>query len=397
MKSQLKKMLTTVCLSFASAAMVFGFQNCGEFKVDANQLSQFGSLGNAPSAGAVLVPPTDKTDATCLTNPAYDACVIKQNPVVSSAAALSTDPTVRRTQLLSQSLYGVKLTSLSGSGKLENATIIVQPLNTPAASTASASLKAPPGVAGSSNFEQVNTYYWVNRAAEYFDARTNGALPAKGKGVTIVVDDTITGYETKTKTIRLKATEAGGSVAWSGDVAVHMFGIANLMLANPTGWTTLSATKHATRNAIDNGYCTAFAGCANAVRFGVGEYFAASMFPERTQIGSALANTGNAQIIATISRDVAALSANTAPALFTASTGNAQAMGVLYAAIWWQVRSAAGTQSSEIDRIFVEHLVLLDGTDDFRTAIAKAKTVDTRLFAGRHSAKFDSQLTARGL
>ncbi len=397
MKSQLKKWLTTICLSFASAAMVFGFQNCGEFKVDASQLSQFGSLGNAPSAGGVLVPLTDKTDPTCLTNPAYDACLIKQNPVASSSAALSTDPVARRTQLSNQSLYGVKLTSLAGSGKLENATINVQSLATPLATTTAASLKALPGVVGSSNFEQVNTYYWVNRAAEYFDARTNGALPAKGKGVTIVVDDTITGYETKTNTIRLKSTEASGSVAWSGDVAVHMFGIANLMLANPTGWTTLSAARHATRDSLDKGYCTALAGCANAIRFGVGEYFAASMFPDRTQIGAALANTGNAQLIATVARDVAALSTNTAQALFTASTGNAQAMGVLYAAIWWQVRAAAGTDNSEIDRIFLEHLALLDGNDDFRTAIAKAKTVDSRLFGGRHSAKFDSQLTARGL
>ena len=105
----------------------------------------------------------------------------------------------------------------------------------------------------------------------------------------------------------------------------------------------------------------------------------------------------NPQIIAGVARDIASLSASTANTTFTTSSGHTQAMGLIYASIWWQVRAAAGTQSSEIDRIFLEHLSLIDGTDDFRTAIAKAKTVDARLFGGRHAAKFDSQLTARGL
>ena len=65
--------------------------------------------------------------------------------------------------------------------------------------------------------------------------------------------------------------------------------------------------------------------------------------------------------------------------------------------MWFEIRKASGTQSNEIDRLFLEHLSLLDGNDDFRTAFAKVKTVDARLFGGRHSSKFDNQLSTRGI
>lgn len=384
-------------LGLAASVLVFGYQNCGQFAVDSANFSQLASLGASPSAGAVLVPDTDKIDANCPSSSAYDACIIRQNPLAAGNQILSANVATRRSQLLSQSIYGVKLTSLGNNGRLENATLSVSSVSGAQIPTTAVNLKSAPGTPGSSAFEQVNTYYWMNRAAEYFDARTSGVLPAKNRAVRVIVDDTVTGYEAATNTIRLKMTDASGAVAWSGDIGVHMFGVANAMLANPTGWRTLSATNHRTCNAVDKGCCTTAVGCATAIRFGVGEYFAASLFPDRPRIGDAIVNTGNPQIIASVARDIASLSSNTTAQVFTDSAGHAQALGLIYASIWWQVRASAGVQSAEIDRIFLEHLSLIDGNDDFRTALAKAKTVDARLFSGRHSAQFDAQLAARGL
>lgn len=394
--TQKSKRPSKATFAVAALAMILGYQNCGEFAVDSSKFTQFASLGATGSAGAVLTPQTDKYDVSCRTNPDYDACVMQQNPMARTGAQLSTTENIRQNQLSVEALYGVKLTSLSGNGKLENSTISIQALKSAVVSTTAASMKVAPGTAGSSAFEQVNAYYWINRAAEYFDARSNGTLPAKGKNIRVVVDDTITGFDFAKNTIRMKSSEAG-SVAWSGDIAIHLFGVANLMHANPGGWTTLSATKHTTCNAVDKGCCTAAVGCANAIRFGVGEYFAAAIFPDRTRIGEALVNTGNPQIIAGIARDLQTLNTSSAATTFTTATGYAQAMGLIYASMWWEVRKASGTQANEIDRIFLEHLTLLDGNDDFRTALAKAKTVDARLFGGRHSSKFDTQSAARGI
>ncbi|MDZ4082635.1 MAG: hypothetical protein U1E10_06850 [Bdellovibrionales bacterium] len=391
-----RKRPSKATFAIAAIAMILGYQNCGEFAVDPSKLTQFASLGSTGSAGAVLTPPTDKYDASCRTNPAYDACVMQQNPIARTGTQLSATPATRLEQLSTEALYGVKLTSLSGNGKLENSTISIDALKSAEVTTTAASMKVAPGASGSSAFEQVNTYYWINRAAEYFDSRSNGALPAKGKNIKVIVDDTVTGFDFAKNTIRLKTSDAG-SVAWSGDIAIHLFGVANLMHANPAGWTTLSATKHTTCNAVDKGCCAAAVGCANAIRFGVGEYFAASIFPERTRIGEALVNTGNPQIISGVARDLASLTSNSATATFTTATGFAQSLGLIYASMWWEIRKSSGTQANEIDRIFLEHLTLLDGNDDFRTAFAKAKTVDARLFGGRHSSKFDTQSAARGI
>ncbi|MBL7686762.1 MAG: hypothetical protein JNJ49_01920 [Bdellovibrionaceae bacterium] len=386
--------------SIAAALIVIaiGYQNCSEFKVDTSLGANMSSLGSTGSAGAVLEPVTDKIDSNCELNPAYDACIIKQSPSAQLGAALSTTAATRRSQLGNAAIYGVKLTSLSGNGKLENSTLSVQSLKATITALTSASLKAQPMTAGSSNFEQVNTYYWMNRAAEYLDARTEGALPAKGKGIKVIVDDTITGYEAGTNTIRLKMTDSAGAVAWNGDLAIHLFGVANAYLANPTGWNTLSASTHQTCNAVDKGCCTAATGCAGAIRFGIGEYFASCLFPNRTKIGDGFNNaTTSAQALPGISRDIASAATKTASTLFTAAQGDVRSMGVLYASIWWEIRRQAGTQSADIDRIFMEHLSLLNGNDSFATAISKAKTVDSRLFSGRYSSAFDSELSKRGL
>lgn len=391
-----RKRPSKATFAIAAITMILGYQNCGEFVVDSSKLSQFASLGSTGSAGAVLTPSTDKYDTSCRTNPAYDACVMLQNPIARTGTQLSTTPATRLDQLSTEALYGVKLTSLIGNGKLENSTISIDALKSAEVATTAASLKVPPGASGSSAFEQVNTYYWINRAAEYFDARSSGALPSKGKNIKVIVDDTVTGFDFAKNTIRLKSSEAG-SVAWSGDIAIHLFGVANLMHANPGGWTSLSAAKHSTCNAVDKGCCMAAIGCANAIRFGVGEYFAAAMFPDRTRIGEGLVNTGNPQIISGVARDLASLSTNSAAVTFTTASGYAQALGLIYASMWWEIRKSSGTQANEIDRIFLEHLSILDGGDDFRTAMEKAKTVDARLFGGRHSSKFDTQTAARGI
>lgn len=391
--------MSRIWIGALALVVTFAYQNCGEpFAVDRAKVSRFASLGATGSGGGSVVPSTDKYDASCLTNPAYDACVIQQNPIVRSSGALPPSGETRSAALASQALYGVKLTSLSGSGRLDNPTLSVQSVNTPLANTLPAVLKARPDVAGSSFFEQVNVYYWVNRAAEYFDSRTGGVLPAKNKGVKIIVDDSVTGYDTSLNTIRLKAASSEvGAIGWNGDVAVHLFGVANLMLANPNGWRTLSATTHRTCNAVDRGCCTAAAGCGNAIRFGIGEYFAACLFPGRTRLGDGVVNTGNPQIIGAVARDLTAIRDLSAAQAFASANGFAQSMGLIYASIWWNVRQEAGVQSADIDRLFIEHLSLVGGDDTFRTALEKIRSIDARLFSGRHIGKFETQFAARGL
>lgn len=383
-----------------SLMMMVSYQNCSEFHVDAIKAASMASVGATQSGGQDLEPKTDKFDPSCLSNPTYDACVIKQNPVAQLGVALATAKDTRQSQLAGAALYGVKLTSLSGSGSLENSTISVLSMKTPRVPTIVGALKERPLTAGSSNFEQANVYYWLNRTAEYFDGRTS-VLPAKGKGVKVVVDDTITGYDPANNTIRLKMTDAAGAVAWNADLVVHLFGVANLHLANPTGWNSMSATTHRSCSSLDKGCCAQAIGCAGAIKFGVGEYFAAVMNPQRSKIGDGFTANGTAQVFPGAQRDLTSMSTATAPTLFANSAGDVHSMGLLYTSLWFEARRAASTVQglslSDFDRMFLEHLTLLNGSDTFATALDKARSVDQRLFAGRYSSYLTAEQTRRGL
>lgn len=386
MKNKISLNLQRLLLAAALGFIAVSNQGCTGF------VALMDGSGSVDKAS--IVPNTDKYDENCQANTAFDACVIQQNPAVRGGTLAKT-VSERTRQAEEIAKYGVKLTALSGSGFLENSTISVHSLKNPRANVSPDELRSAASQS-LSTLEQVNTYYWINRAAEYFDVRTEGKLPAKGQNIKVVTDDTITGYDAKKNTIRLKSTEAA-SVGLNGDIAIHLFGVANLILANPSGWETLSASKYSVCDAVSEGCCKAAIGCANAIRFGVGEYFAASMFPDHTAIGEGIANSGQAQKLSGVTRDLASVATSSASTVFSTAKGSIQAMGLIYASIWWEVRSAAGPKINEIDRIFLEHLSELDGNDDFKSAIAKAQSVDARLFDGRHSKKFEDQLAARGL
>ncbi len=397
------QILRSLTLFSATVVLVFAYQNCTEFKADPNAISKVISQGSNAVASPDLVPRTDRIDTSCASNPAFDACIFQQNPVaMANGAQLSGTGTVRVAELNTRQSYGVKLTSLVGNGKLENSTIKVTSINTPELSGVPNGLKTLyPLAPNSSAFEQVMAYYWINRASEYLDSRLRGQLPAKGKGIRVVVDDTITGYNPSTNTIHLRQTSTS-NVAWSGEILVHLFALANLEHASSGAMRTKSAIKNLTCPAPSLQCCSSVNGCAAALQFGVGDYVAAIMFPNRPLIGETLVNTGQAASIAGFPRDMTQLRNRSLLDAYNSSgtggsAGDVGAMGLVYANVWWEVRVAAGTNAHEVDQLFFEHLKLLNGDDDFRTALLKISNTDSRLFGGRYTNSLVQEFQRRGL
>ncbi|MCB0361638.1 MAG: hypothetical protein KDD35_02900, partial [Bdellovibrionales bacterium] len=70
----------------------------------------------------------------------------------------------------------------------------------------------------------------------------------------------------------------------------------------------------------------------------------------------------------------------------------------VYASVWWEVRKSVGLAGApHIDTLYMEHLALLDGKDDFNSALSKIKSVDTRLFGSRYYKEFVNQFRSRGI
>lgn len=393
MKPDGDEMNKRLILFMATALLILGFQNCSPFRVDPSAMGQ--PLSFASTGGADLQPATDKLDPTCMSNPDYDACLFKKNPVAQKGALLSN------TSLDSLQYYGVKITGVDTSGTLSNGTVRIETVRGTPVSTFTTSLRFRAENDGTQKFAQVMTYYWLTRATEYIEART-GTFPARDKNIRVVVDDSVAGWSPKTNSIHLKLDDNGASMALNSDLAIHFLGAANLYYATNGAITSLASGTHRDCGLKTNGCCASQIGCARAIESGVGDYFAAMIFPDQPTVGETWAGSVNGLGFCSQSRDLrtaGGLSAQTAyNACGAAGAGEVTTMGTVYASIWWEVRKAAGENGArDIDTIFMQHLALLNGGDTFQTAKAKIRSVDARLFNGKYSASFDAQFASRGL
>lgn len=389
----------TWSLSALLAATVFLlFQNCGQFVPDPNAFAR--AVSFASTGGTDLQPATDKIDPSCMGNLAYDACLFRKNPVAQKGAGLGA--TAQSNALDSLQVYGVKLTGLSTSGRLENSAFHIETVRGSPVSTFGDNLKVRAVNDGGHKFAQIMTYYWLERTAEYIDSRTE-TLPVRDKKIAVYIDDSIAGWSPKTNSIHLKLEDNGALMALNADLAIHFFGVANLYHASSGAISTLGASaKHKDCGLRANGCCTSQAGCARAIESGVGDYFVAMMFPDQPTVGETWVDSVTGLGFCNQSRDLRQASTRTAQAAFDAcgagGTGEVATLGTIYASIWWEVRKAAGEAGSkDIDTLFMLHLSSLTGDDDFKTALEKIKSIDSQRFGGKYTPLFIAQYSARGL
>jgi hypothetical protein len=393
-------------------SFVIAFQNCSGF----HPLTHLGPTGGgtfASTGGTELQPATDKIDSSCLVNAQFDACVFRKNPVAVNGAIFSSFSELGIANLDLQQTYGVKLTGLKPNGGLDNGTIRIQTLTGQPILTTSNNLRYRATGDQQQLVTQLHIYYWLTRTIEYIESRT-GILPAKShsaaKPITVYIDDSFAGWAPSTRSIHLKRDGSGHSMAWSAELAIYFFGLANLQDASDGAIGELgndATNDHRDCGLKKNGCCQSSAGCGRAVASGVGDYFSAMIFPDRPIIGESWENSLNGLSPCSIPRDLGSAAARTALAVFNAcavhaAPGEVTTMGIIYASIWWEVRKEAQAQwgeagAQELDTLFMRHLYELTGTDNFRAAILKAQSIDSRLHDGKFSALFDSQLTARGL
>lgn len=387
------------------ALMIGAFQNCGEFAAVARLKSHSASYNFSSMAPAELQPSSDKVDADCMTKTDYDACLFQKNPVAQSKAAITGEIATANYDTIQ--IYGVKLTGVDGSGKLDDGTIHVESLKSPPVVTSQKqTLKSKAQNDADRAFSQVNVYYWLNRTLEYMGVRT-GVFQARGKSIRVVVDDTLTGWSPATNSIHLRIADTGTPMSFSPELAIHFLALANLHYATAGAIEPPSPTRHRTCALKANGCCISELGCSRAIASGVGDYFAAVMFPDQPTLGEAWANDPAGIKNCGVGRNLDANSSLRASTAFSACasssdrSGDVVTLGAVYASIWWQVRKAAATRSAtgaqEIDTLFMNHLYDLEADDDFKSIRAKIRDLDTMAFNGKHVDLFEAQFSARGL
>lgn len=392
-----------VCLALIASAVLF--QNCGEFRSLKSGILNGASVADDTSTivSAVLQPATDKTDASCMTNSKYDACLFAKNPVAVQNASFSGSASASA-NLDGLQVYGVKLTGLTGNGRLSNSTLSVESLTGTPVTVGATNLRTSARTDSAHVIAQTMAYYWLNRTGEYLYART-GIYPARDKQIKVYADDTIAGWSPDTNSIHLKLSDNGDAMAWSAELAIHFLGVANLYHATNGAIRENISTRHKNCGLKAAGCCTSVSGCSRAIASGVGDYFAAVIFPDRPVVGETWANRTQGLGFCNISRNLNDARTLTASSVFNACasagiSGEVSTMGTVYASIWWELRKAAAAErpvrgDADIDKLFMSHLAVLKGDDTFPSAYAKIMDLDETLFGGRYADLITSKFNGR--
>lgn len=324
-------------------------------------------------------------------NQDYDACLFKKSPVAQSGGPLIGGELSFASDLLSLQTYSVKIRGLDGSGYLQNSSLEIHP----------ASGDRPMGSDWKINYNedtdqvlsQVMSYYWANLTKEVLELRTE-KFYAKDQGVKIYTADTVTGWSAGLNEIHLQTTDTGNQMALDGSLVVHFMGMANLHHATEGAINTIDPTMHESCGEgsgviYENGCCTSENGCAKALAAGIADYHVALVFPENTALGETWLNQSEGMSSCVLSRDISLQTNITKTAAYNACqsedrSGDIYALGTYYASLWWRIRSTLNeVDQLSLDKLFTEHLALLDGQDDFQSALEKAQTADQNISGGR--------------
>lgn len=325
-----------------------------------------------------------------------DACVFDKSAVEQAGGSLSAE------RLGGYQTLGVSLSGTDGSGFLQNSDFSVITANTTRVTSAKGfrHYYDPTG----SYAEQAMAYYYLRSAVTWMTAR--GVFPAAGAGIQVVADSNFNGWVPGKNEIHLERNGTDFPAAFDASVILHLYAQAVISKASSAAsHTNLSAKAGScsdTKAFVSPlGCCTSALGCGPALVSGAADYFVAASFGAgRTRLGAGWKNSTAGLTVCGMSRDPAALlsvsAASAAARCGTGATNHVNALGAVYASIWWKVRTQV-SDTKDFDTFFLQHLALIDGADDFSTIKTKLLSLDASTFSSRYSSLLSAEFSRRGL
>lgn len=339
---------------------------------------------------------TFKEAENCI-NSAVDACIFNKSAVSQSKTIMTAE------RLGGYQTSGVSLPGRDGSGFLQNSDFSVITASTER-------VNATKGFRqyydpNASYLEQVMAYYYAAAAASWMSSR--GSFPASGAGIKFVADSSFSGWVESKNEIHLERNGQSFPAALDASIILNLYAQANISKASGgASHTGLGAKAGACNEAggfsAPYACCLSAAGCGPALVSGSADYFVAAFFGKgRTLVGDGWRNDPWGLTICGLRRDPALHTALTATSASSGcvsrgATHQANALGLLYASIWWEVRQKV-TNVADFDKFFLKHLALIAGGDDFASIKSKILTLDTNQFSSAYGSLMSAEFARRGL
>ena len=351
----------------------------------------------------------------CFANTGFNACVFWKNPVAQRGSAYGT-PVNAGSNLSADQVHAVKLEGYDDSGLLKNSSFLVRAL-TPAGrleslSTTSKQFKYNFGNDALHRAGQVMAFYWLTLQEKYMSVVT-GAFFAAKKGISVIsfVANFENAYwDSDLQEVVIGSSASGNEFALSAEVYAHEMGHGNISYATNLKIEETVGAFESISCANNQAVCCKTAnGCSWAINEGQADYHAAILFPTNTNMLETFFNSQAGLSECGLPRGIDANKNLTAVQAYDACPagppsvkGEVHVTGRIYASVWWEVRKAAeaaepGKGADEVDVLFTNHLVALEGRDTFITAFDKIEAVDLALYKSKYTQKFKDEFIKRGL
>ncbi len=357
--------------------------------------------------------PTPVRADDCLTNSFFNLCLTYKDPVSTYGDKFSpafTPASATPQQERQVFVYGVRVPN---AGPLTNSHFSMNTTNFAAVQpTVNGDWKHPYRNDSNHFVAQLHGWYWVNWFRSYLIERTGtffaSADIAKKKllirpAATHVANNAY--FDSRDYSMSLGWSEYnhdGHKADLALDVAtvLHELGHANHYIANPSSidndYLSYSCYQDQTYCCVDK------YGCPAAIHEGVADFHAKIAFPDKD--GTILNYFFNSPQ-GDQWRDLDRIEKNkiTAHDLFARTNkGEIHDMGTVYASIWYGVWKKAKANCSEaaIEKLFVEHLAGIGGSDNFITAFSTIVAFAHQLFpekAAQIIADFKTEYARMGL
>lgn len=339
--------------------------------------------------GGMILPDTDKLDKNCEISSDFDACIFLKSPTHQLGQIFSSS-----TEIASARHWGIKLTGLDDSGFLKSNNVVI------------ASTEKPQIKVSEASAEALMSYYWAERAFEFYNVQTEGLSNNSENRLKIIIDDNTAGFRSSTNSIHLSVSKDRLPMALDATVMLHYLGQANVFWASKGEIKNYNQdVSHRSCGGDPKGCCTSKTGCSSAIVSGSADYFTASFFPDAPSISNAWSKNIEGQDVCGVPRSMTDAKSLLAPSAFEKCgddlTGQVHLLGLLYASIWWEVRNQiVELKTGEVpyvDRLFFAHLKELRGHHNFTDALKIILSLDQNLYKGRFSHLFTTEFRRRGL
>jgi hypothetical protein len=352
-------------------------------------------LGFSAALSKAVDPYLPQEDRDCLSRSDRRACVFRNSPVFQTNRILGS-AVVKESDLTAYQTWSVPVVDLGGMGEfLENSYISVSWDGTAdkRARAVGGSWKFPfNSVTNAESQLQVHVYVFLTGIRKLLFEKS-GFFPEFSTPVRVRVYDSNVRNNAKftfsDTSIALGFSPRGSGnypMAIDADIALHEYGHALLHQASQ-GKDTANIELVTCSDSSTAVCCPSVSGCMGAIHEGQADFLVALMTPGDTRMATSWLNSLTG--LRNVSGDKNLTINNIGSRQF-------HTLGRIYASVWYEIYKQEKF-SDEIVALFLEHLELLEGKDNFLMAKQKILQADRVFFAGKYSRTIEQKFRDRGL